>query len=805
MSNLLQDIRFSWRLLTGRRLSTATTILTLALGLGVCAAVFTVVDGLLLQPLPYEEPEDLVVLWETQPGRETTWKVASLPMAEDWRLQVPEVEDLAANRPWRPILARGDLYESLRGAKVGASFFDLLGVRPLLGRSFTPADDRPGAPQVVVLSHALWQRHFGGDPEVIGRPVQLDDVGTAVVAEIVGVLPPRPAILPPVVFEEAEIWTPLALDPLQEARGQRMYRVLARLAPGATLATLEQRLEMVAEEVARIHPKSNEAWGGAAEHLIEQTVAQVRPALLALLLAVVFVYLVACTNTGVLQLVKEAARGKEIATRLALGASPFCIGRQLFCEMLLLTGAGCVAGLLMAQGILKLLSSLSVEAWPPGQEMTMGLRVVVVAGGMALSTALVFGGVQTLRASRSNIRAALRTERGGLGGGGWLRRSLVLAEITWSLILLVAAGLMLRSFDQLMEVDPGFDAERVLTLRIESPASLQPTGFRLEQLFGDLLETARGFPGVRSVGLVDHLPLQGVARSTVAGLPSGARSDFNPRVEFRGISAGYFQSMSIPMLAGHDLNGSLSGTQVLVNATAVELLWDVPPEDVVGREVHLAWGDGSRFRVVGVVGDVRGHNLREKARPAVYLPFVEVPHRSMTLVVRTGMAPEHLVEELVAWGRDEDHVMVIDQVQTLREVIYSTTAQPRAYTLLLTGFALISLLLTAGGTYSVVSYSVMQRRKDWGVRLALGAQPRDLVRRTVAEGISEALVGILFGLFGSLLLTRLLSGLLFGISVTDPWTLLGTVSLMLAVVLLASYIPARRAIRLDPVSALRRV
>jgi putative ABC transport system permease protein len=278
------------------------------------------------------------------------------------------------------------------------------------------------------------------------------------------------------------------------------------------------------------------------------------------------------------------------------------------------------------------------------------------------------------------------------------------------------------------------------------------------------------------------------------------------QVEFRGVSGGYFESMSIPMLAGGDLETGTRERQILVNATAARALWPgVVPRDVVGRDLHLAWGDEAPLRVVGVVGDVRGRDLRQQARPEVYLPYREVPHRSMTLVVRTHLAPEHLLEELTVWGQSGDHVLVMDQVQTLNQVLHRTTAQPRAYTLLLSGFALTSLLLTAFGTYSVVSYSVMQRREDWSVRLALGAEPRDLVRGTVAQGLSDALVGISLGLIGSLFLARLLSGLLFGISAMDPWTLAATTALMCAVVVLASYIPAQRATQVDPASALRQV
>jgi predicted permease len=804
MNTLTQDIRFSWCLLAARPLLSATTVLTLALGLGACAAVLTLVDEVLLSPLPYRAPEDLVVLWETQPGENSAWKVASLPMADDWKARVPEIVALVVNRPWRPILARGERYESLWGAKVGVGFFDLLGIRPMLGRLFLPADDQPGASKVVVLGHSLWQRDFGGDPEVIGRTVQLDDSGSAVAAEVVGILPPHPSIYRPVVFEDAEIWMPLALNPLHESRGQRMYRVIARLAPGVTIEALRHRLDTVAIEVAGVHPETNRAWGGAAESLVEQMISSVRPALLVLLLAVAFVFLIACTNTGVFLMVQEAARSKEIATRLVLGARPVDVGRQLFLEVLMLTCAGCIPGLLLARGILDSLGFLGFEAFPRGQEITVGFRIVVVAVGLALATAIFFGLAQTLRVSRSSFLFALQTGHGGAARGLCLRRLLVLAEVTWSLILLVAAGLMLRSFHQLMEVDPGFKAERVLTLRIEMAPSLQPKGVRLERSFEGLLETVESLPGVYSAGLVDHLPMQGVARSTVAWSPGAARSGEDLRVEFRGISHGYFQSMGIPMLSGSDLDTEPQGKQIMVGKAAAELLWPGEQlEDLVGRDLHLSWGEPGLFRVVGVVGDVRGHDLREMARPEVYLPYTEVSHRSMTLVVRTNIPPEHLVGDLGAWGRTYNHILAIDQVQTLTQVIHRTMVEPRAYAMLLTGFALVALLLTAGGIFSAVSYSVMQRRGDWSVRLALGARPRDLVRGTVAEGLSDALAGVLLGLGGALFFARLLSGFLFGVSMIDPWTLGCTATLMIVVVVLASYFPAKRATKMDPAVVLR--
>ena len=808
MSKFLQDFRLSWRLLTRRPWVALTTVVTLSLGLGACATVFTVVDDVLLAALPYPEPERLVLLWESHQQMDASWRVASLPTVADWQSSLPELRGLAANRAWRPILALGDQFEGLRGAKVTAGFFDLLGVEPMLGRTFVAEDDRPGAAKVLILGHDLWQRRFGGDPEILGRRVRLDDEGKALDAEVIGILPAQPPVLRPVIFEEAEIWTPLALDIGREPRGQRIYRVLGRLTADASFGALEEKLAGVSAALAQAHPKTNEGWQARIDRLDRQMISPVRPALLALLAAVAFVYLIACTNAAVLLMVQEADRSQEIAVRLALGAGPARIGRQLFCEGCLLTGAGCVGGLLLARGVLALLGSVGFDSLPRGGTIAMDHRVVVFAGLLALFTSLLFGVLQAIRASRVNIRVALAS-RFRVDLGTWkLRRLLVLAEITWSLILLVAAGLMLRSVHHLLQVDPGFDAEQVLTLRLDAPPSLQPDKDTTDSLFQQVLERV-SWNGTHRAGLVNHLPMQGVDLSTVAW------TDIRPReeglqVEFRGVSSGYFSSMGIELLAGRDLARSASPEnslrEVVVNRAAAQLLW--PTEElfgVVDREFFLAWGSAEPRRVVGVVADVLNYDLRqERARPAVYLPYLEVPHRSMTLVMRVDESSRRMLSDLVDWANERNRAFVVHGVERLEEKIYRTTAQPRAYTWLLAAFALVSLLLAAGGTYSVVACTVTERRKDFGVRAALGAQPEDLLRSTMAEGLWDGLLGVLLGLGGSILLTRMLSGMLFGVSASDPWTLGAMAILMFSVVFLASYIPALRATRVDPAAALRR-
>ena len=801
MKRLPHEFRSAVRLLANRPLVGFATVGTLAVGIAGLGVVLAMVGHLLLRPLPFLGSERLMLVWESHPRQGDGWQVASLPNALDWREQIDELEQVEASRPWRPIVARDDHFEGVEGAKVSAGFFDLLGLRAARGRLFEAADDRPGAPPVVVLTDRLWRSRFASDPKIVGRRIELDDEGEAVFAEVIGVLPPHPTIPRPLVFQEAQIFSPLAVNSLAQPRGWRMYRVIARRSPETTDEQVRQRLVALAGDLARQHPLTNDSWGARAQSISEVLAAPVRPALLALLAAVSFLYLIAVTNVAVLQRGRRSGQDRDLGVRLALGAGAWSVGRQAFIEALLLTLSAWLLGLGLAWGMIGLVGSLGADIAPRWSGVTLDGSAVFLTAGLAVLTALLLGIFQGLRSLRHDLGAVLRGGRCP-GGGPKLRRLLVL-EVTWSLVLLMAAGLMLRSFQELMRVDPGFDSTRVLTLRVEAPPSLR-AGSSDSEPFMDLLERLQAVPGVESAALADHLPMQGTARSTSAQ-PFGEGPESGHRVELRGVSTGFVTSLRIPLEAGRDLGAHGAEREVLLNESAVARLWPgVSAAEVIGRELDLAWGDGRSRRVVGVVGDVLHHDLRQdSARPAVYLPFEQTTRRAVAVVVRSELPEKALVGDLSAWSRQRGDVLVIDQIQPLRQVVDRTAARPRAYALLLSAFASLSLLLTAGGIYGVVSFLVSERRADYGVRLALGAGPQDLLRLTLVEGLGDGLKGILYGWVGSLLLARLLSGLFFGVSMGDPWALLGTATLMLTVVALASWLPAMRAMRVDPAMVLR--
>ncbi|HEX9737050.1 MAG TPA: ADOP family duplicated permease, partial [Thermoanaerobaculia bacterium] len=784
MTTLLDDLRSGTRHLARRPLVTAFMIIVLALGIGAPAAIWGAVDRLWLHPLPFPEAERLVLLWETQ-AELSGYQVAAAPIAEIWRREIPELVGLAVSRPWRPVWNDAEL-RGLPGARVSAGFFSVLGVEPGLGRDFAPADDRPGAPPVVIVSHRLWQEELGGGPDVLGRRLELEGNGASLTATVIGVLPPLLAVKPPVVFEPAEVWMPLAIEPRDAELDERIYRAVGRLAPDASVEAVGARLAALAPRLAVDHPETHAGWSAAAERVTEVLLAPRRPALAAMWMGVCFLFAVAVSNVALLLLAQAVARQREAAVRLTVGALPRDVARQRFVESLLLAALSAAAGLALAYGIFRPGLMLGLDDWLRGRHWTLDAGTAAVTLVLALGAAALLAVLPVAGIVGRDLGALLRRdERAGPDGrhGRFWRGLFVVVPATLSFSLLVVTALLLQSFERLIEADPGFKSDDVLTVEVRIPPSIHPDDHQVPGLWRRLLDEVGTLPQVRSAALVNHLPMRGQSMSTEAA-PAERRGAGEPVwLELRGVSPGYFRSLGIPLVAGRDhaaadLDVDGAGGLVL-SVAAAERLW--PGEEAVGRELVLEWGDREPREVVGVVADVRHDGLAESVKPAVYLPFPELRHRTMTLVVRASADPAALAPAVRSRIRELDRGLVIEAIRPLADVVAATVAARRGYTWILLGFAAVTLLLAAGGTYSVIAYSVARRRRDFGVRLALGARPASLSRSVVAEGLGYALAGVAVGVALALAASRLLSGLLYGVSAYDPVTFVGSTALVLAV------------------------
>ncbi|MEM7354420.1 MAG: ADOP family duplicated permease [Acidobacteriota bacterium] len=806
MSSILQDLRFSLRILRRFPAVTATKILTLGLGIGVCTTMLSVVSGLMLRTLPFDSPASLVSLWEAHPQQSGDFRVASEAVAAVWAEELDELSDLALSRTWHPIVSHDNELQRLRGAKVSAEFLPLLGIEPLLGRAFSVDDERPGAAPVVLLSHDLWQRQFGGDPDLLGRTIALEGGTVTASATVIGILPPETRLAEPVLPEPAEILAPIALPNEGTDFGQRYLRVIGRLAEGTELKAARSHLAAISRTLAQLHPESNEGWTARIELASEQLVAPIRPALLALSAAVAFVLLVSCCNAGILQLSQASMREQELAIRLALGAQPLRVGRQVFTECVLTLLASALLGSLLAQQGLALVATRVASQMPLGGELTLDPWMLLLTIAAAATPLTLFSLLPAARAAGADGYLALRESgRGARTGGqrgGRARRALVLAEIALSLVLLIGATLMVRSFQRLAAADPGFEAHGVLTLGLHLPRSLHPDSQRLDGLYKTLLGDLEQLPQVEALALIDRLPMQGATMATEAA--DEATPEERIKVEFHGVSEGYFQTLQIPLIAGRDLSTrhdeAAARNEVVLSAAAAEALF--PGQSAIGRGVIVDWQTSTPREVVGVVGDVRHHGIRSQARPTVYMPLRQVSQHATTLVVRTD-SDRQVVANVRSRARELETSFVIEAIRDLDDVVAQTIAGTQGQATLTTVFALIALALAMGGIYSVVTHSVAQRRYDFSVRQALGALPRQLVRATVVEALRQATVGLGLGLLAALLLTRTLSGLFYGISAHDPWTLIANTLTMAGVIVIATYVPARRAMRIDPAADLR--
>ncbi len=811
LAGLRQDLRYAARTLRGSPAFTLAAVLTLALGIGATSSIFSVVHGVLLRPLPFPAPERLVQVRTVTAGAPEADDVLSPPNFMSLAERSRAFGGVAAVLTGDHVLGGAGEARTVESARVSASFFGVMGVRPVLGRGFVPAENQPGSDGVVVLGWGLWQRAFGGDPGVVGRTVRLDGVPR----EVVGVMP-RGFDFP----AERELWVPLPYDGYFSAtgvlgrKGNAYVTVLARLRPGVGLEEGRAELRDLAGRLQAAFPASNTGVGFTAVPLRDALVGEARKPLLLLFGAVGLVLLVAAANVVGLLLARAATREGEMAVRVALGAGRGRLVRQLLTESLLLGLAGGGLGLLLALWTTRALVALRPEGMPRVDSIRVDGPVLAFTLAVALATSVLAGLVPALRATEGGISGTLRGGgRGGLASrrGNRLRGGLVVGQMALAVVLLAGAGLLLRSFARLVAVDPGFRVERVLAFRVELPRAAYDSGDETSGFYARFLERVHGLPGVEAAGAVYRLPIaQGSfgSRFEVEGRAVGAGEE-EPSIGVLSVTPGYFRTLGVPLLRGRGIeDGDRAGGPpvVVINRAAAERFFS--GVDPVGRRLARFSFDpieaaAESFTVVGVVGDVRGEALDRAPEPEAFFAHAQVPLPAMSVVVRASGDPLALAgavrRELSALDPD----LPAPEFRTLEQVVAESVARPRFLAGLLTLFAAAALSLAALGVYGLLSYAVAQRTREIGVRIALGARPRDVLEMVVRRALALAGAGVVLGLGGALTLTRLLESQLFGVGAGDPATLAAVVSLLGAAALLASLVPARRAARMSPLEALR--
>jgi putative ABC transport system permease protein len=804
MGNILQDIRYGARMLLKNRGFTAVALVALALGIGANTAIFSVVNAVLLRPLAYSESERLVILWEKSPKMDLS---VAYPNFQDFRDQNQTVEGLAAfRRESFNLTGTGDP-ERLSGRMVSHTFFPVLGAEALAGRTFTAEDDRTGASRAVVLQHGFWQRRFGGDPALVGKQITLSGESYTVVG----------ITRPDFNFgSETDVYVPIGLfEERYKARGAHpgIY-VVGRLRSGVALEQARADLNGIAARLSEQYPDSNKDNSVHIESLYENTVQDVRTSLYVLLGAVGFVLLIACANVANLLLARSATRQKEIAIRTALGAGRWRIVRQFLTESVLLSLVGGALGLLVAVWGTDLLVAAVPDDIPRLADAGVNARVLLFTLGVSVLTGLVFGLVPALQSSRPDLNESLKEgERGSTGGRHRVRNALVVVEVAVALVLLVGAGLMVRSFWRLQQVETGFDARNVLTMQL-SVAAKEGEAQKVVNFFDDVTARVRELPGVEEAAFTSGAPFIGATETSVR-VEGRADDDESARLMTVQYVAApeYFKAMGISLKRGRFYTAQDrrdTPAVVVVDEAFAERAF--PGEDPVGRRVSFNDPGAPQMEIVGVVEHVKHYGLAGEipVNQQLYFPLAQVPEqlmpfvaRRMTLAVRTKGAPLDLAGAVRQKILSADPNQPAFNVNTMEHVVAESIGQRRFAMMLLAIFAALALLLAVVGIYGVMSYTVTQRTHEIGIRMALGARAGDIVRMVVRQGMALTLAGVVFGVVAALLLTRVISSMLFGVTATDPATFATIPVLLGAVALLACFIPARRATKVDPMVALR--
>ncbi|MGA9770170.1 MAG: ABC transporter permease [Blastocatellia bacterium] len=799
MRTIWQDLRYGARMLRRKPGFTLVAVITLALGIGANTAIFSVVNAVLLRSLPYKEPARLMTVWEAFLNAPGVQNPVAPSNFVDWRDQNTSFEEMVAYSTDAVSLTEAGGPEKAVAVYTSDNFLKLLGVAPLLGRAFAQGEiTQPGEMKVIVISHALWQRQFGADSGVLGKEVKID--GNPVT--IIGVMPPS--------FQfpsgDIDLWVATMMSPQVSGTRQAHYlSVLGRLKSGVTEQQAQADLEAIAARLREQYPESNRYIGATVIPLHENLVGDIRWPLLILLAATGFVLLIACANVANLLLARASVRHKEVAVRLALGAGRWRIIRQLLTESFLLSLVGGLAGLTLALWGVPFLVSLTPANIAQAKAASVDSKVLIFTFGVSLLTAVIFGLVPAMQATKLNLNEALKEgSRNTAGGGrGWVRNTLVIAEISIALVLLSGGGLLIRSFARLSNVDPGFRTDHLLTLEVSPPYSKYSETGQRAAFYDELLQRVESLPGVEAAGVVTSLPLKDdLGHMTYITEQSGAVKVV-PALP-RASSASYFRALGMPIMSGREFDAKDLPTSTgvaIINESMAQASW--PGENPVGKRMKMGVETQPWLTVVGVVKDIR-MRLGRMPTPQVYLPYTQSPaFGPRDLVLRTQTEPESLAAAVrrEVWAIDKDQPVA--DISTMEQLLSTSIERPRFNMLLFAIFSALALALAGVGIYGVMSYTITQSTREIGIRMALGAQSSDVLKLAMGEGLRLTLTGVAIGLFAAFALTRVMSSLLFGVSATDPLTFALIALLLTAVALAACYVPARRATKIDPMVALR--
>jgi len=804
MDQLIQDIRYAFRMMFKNPGFTFVALITLALGIGANTAIFSLVNGLLLRPLPYGNPDRIVMVWQDyreRNGRDKEW--TSPDTFFDWRDQNHSFESISVIDGWLPTILGGEP-EQIPGATVTYNMFSVLGVSPAIGRTFVAEEDKPNGRKVVILSDGLWKRKFAGDRNVIGKDILINGEKYSVI----GVMPPQ--------FEfpmepAAQIWTPMQVDSTNSCgRDCITLRSIARLKPGITLAQAKSDMNLVAQRLQQQYPEQYRKVGITLTPLQEELTEEIRPALLVLLAAVGLVLLITCANVANLLLVRASGRKSEIAIRSALGAGKSRLRRQLITENMLLALIGGALGIFVGViGIDILIKLLPEDLSIIGiRNVSIDLRVLIFTLGISLATGLIFGLLPLLQFTDPKIGESLKEGgRNRLGtGNSKIRSFLVVSEVAFALMLLIGAALLMKSLLRLMNVNPGFESQNVLTMQLNLPDTRYAEQVQIRDFYSQLLEKLKSLPGVINAGTTNALPLGGSYTDTtflIEGQSPEGRKDQS--VWFQLISDQYLQTLGIRLLKGRyftDRDNFDAPRVVIVTESFAHRYF--PDGNAIGKRLNFNNPEKPVWReIVGVASDVKQFGLNKEVPVAIYLHQKQSASPFVTLAVRTSKNPLNLASEIRSQVWSIDKNLAVSNVQTMEQVVVKTVNTPRITLSLIGAFAAAALLLAALGLYGVVSYSAAQRTNEIGIRMALGARENDVLKMVVGQGMTLAAIGVVIGLIGAYALTHLMSKLLFGVSATDPLIFVTIAGLLSLIALIASYIPAHRASKIDPVIALR--
>lgn len=816
METLFQDLKHGVRLLLKTPGFTAVAVLTLALGVGANTAIFSVVNAVLLRPLPFTDPQRLIVVGETnasQKGAEDQIGIAPANYL-DYRNDNKTFESIGAFSMTVRTgfnLGVGDDPERVSAANITANLFPTLGVNPIYGRQFLPEEEKQGNNRSVILSHGLWQRRFGSDPGIVNKTIMLNGYGYLVV----GVMPtgfqfPTKDLLPELqsLAKPVEVWVPLSLsDASWTARGSRFLYAVGRLKPNVTIQQANSDLNVIATRLAQQY-EQDAGYSARVISLQDQIVGSIRLALLVLFGAVGFVLLIACANVANLLLSRAATRQKEIALRLALGANRLRLVRQLLTEGFLLVLIGGPLGMLLAVVGVNILVSISPQGIPLPPQLRLDGRVIAFTLLVSFLTAVIFGLVPALQASKVDLSEAIKEggTRGNTSSGLRVRNILVISELVLAVVLLVGAGLMVKSFMRLESVDPGFDPKNTLSFQYSLPTSRYPEDPGIIAFNKQVIERLKALPGVQSVSGASAMPLgktSNYTSFTIDGRPPLPPSEFLLS-EHIGVFPDYFKTMSVNLRRGRDFTAQdtmESAQVVIINEAMASHFW--PGEDPIGKFIKIDYDQGVSRQIIGVVNNIKNFGLDMPAKPEMYVSQYQFPFQSTFIVVHGSSDPKNLIIPVTQTIASIDKDQPIYNVKSMTDVVNSSVARQRFTMLLMSCFAVVAVILAAIGLYGVMAYSVSLRTQEVGIRMALGSQRIDILKLIIGQGLRLTFIGIAIGLVGAFGLTRVFQSLLFGISATDPVTFIAIALLLVGVAVLASFIPARRAMRVDPMVALR--